>query len=206
MEKPIDIKALIVATHAAIANHVDELTSLDAAIGDGDHGVNMKRGFDAILADVDTLALMPLSDALLAAGTRMVMSVGGASGPLFSTFLVVLGRELNTENARHSLLDEQRMTNAFAVAVDAVAQRGKAREGEKTLLDVLFPISQALNLTRNCADLASTARQAACATIPLKATKGRAAYLGSRSIGHMDPGARSVSLLMDAVASLTGPK
>lgn len=194
MEGHIDIKALVIAAHTAIITHVDELTELDCAIGDGDHGLNMKRGMDAVLAEVDQLAAMQLNDALGAAGKRLVMTIGGASGPLFATFLSVLGREL--ENVKPA--------DAFAAAVEAVAKRGKSKEGEKTLLDVLFPIAKALNLKQKASELARVAQDAARATIPLQATKGRASYLGSRSIGHMDPGARSVSLIMDSVASVIG--
>ena len=196
MEPHINIKALVIAAHAAITSHVDELTELDSAIGDGDHGLNMKRGMDAVLADVDELAAMPLHDALGAAGTRLVMTIGGASGPLLATFLNVLGQEL--ENATPEI--------AFAKAVNAVAVRGKAKEGEKTLLDVLFPIAKALNLKQNAIELARVANEAANATIPLQATKGRASYLGLRSIGHMDPGARSVSLIINAIANVIGEK
>ena len=198
MEQSIDIKALIVAAHAAISNHVDELTALDAAIGDGDHGVNMKRGLDAVLAEADSLSAMPLNDALGAAGTRLVMTIGGASGPLLATFLMVFGRELGTSKSPKP----QTVTDAFGLAVAAVANRGKAKLGEKTLLDVLFPLSSALNLRRNCLELAAVAQAAALATIPVQATKGRAAYLGARSIGHMDPGAHSVSLIMTAIAGV----
>ena len=202
MQQTIDIKALIIAAHAAISNHVDELTALDAAIGDGDHGINMKRGLDAVLSESDSISAMSLSDALGAAGTRLVMTVGGASGPLFATFLMVFGRELGAKTT----YDAQIVANAFAAAVDAVANRGKARQGEKTLLDVLLPLSNALNVRRNCVELAAIARAAALATIPIQARKGRAAYLGKRSIGHMDPGAHSVSLIMTAVSEVIGVK
>jgi phosphoenolpyruvate---glycerone phosphotransferase subunit DhaL len=194
MQQPVNVKALVIAAHDVITNHVDELTALDAAIGDGDHGVNMKRGFDAVLADVDVLAAMPLNDALGAAGLRLVMSIGGASGPLFATFLMEFGRALSKTD----------LSDAFALAVRAVAKRGQALEGEKTLLDVLIPISKALALKRSLNDVARIAREAAGATIPIQATKGRASYLGARSIGHMDPGARSVSLITDAVANVIG--
>ena len=202
MEQPIDIKALIIAAHAAISSHVDELTALDAAIGDGDHGVNMKRGLDAVLAEGDSLSAMPLSDALGAAGMRLVMTIGGASGPLFATFLLVFGRELGTAKAANP----QTISTAFGLAVEAVAKRGKAKLGEKTLLDVLYALSSALNLKRNCLELAAVAQAAALATIPVQATKGRAAYLGPRSIGHMDPGAHSVSLIMTAIAVVLGAR
>jgi phosphoenolpyruvate---glycerone phosphotransferase subunit DhaL len=202
MEQHIDIKALVIAAHTAITSHVDELTELDSAIGDGDHGVNMKRGLDAVLAELDTLAALPLNHALGAAGTRLVMTIGGASGPLFATFLMVLGRELDAVKPN----DQDTLPKAFALAVDAVAKRGKAHEGEKTLLDVLVPISRALNLKHNCIELARIACEAARATIPVQATKGRASYLGPRSIGHMDPGARSVSLIMDAIAGVIGSR
>ena len=160
----------------------------------------MKRGMDAVLAEIDCLAELALNDALGAAGKRLVMTIGGASGPLFATFLMVFGKQLATGNAS----DQKAIAIAFATAVEAVAKRGKAHEGEKTLLDVLFPIAKALQLKKNCIELASVAREAALATIPVQATKGRASYMGSRSIGHMDPGARSASLIINAVIGVIG--
>jgi len=194
----IDLKAVIVACAATISAHADELTSLDQAIGDGDHGYNMKRGFDALLAEADALAAKPLPEALKAAGTKLVMTVGGASGPLFGTFLMGLGKEMPAAP------DRAAFAAAFARAVDAVAARGKSEAGQKTMLDVLYPVRDALAAGTSCAEVAAAADAAAEATVPMKALRGRASFLGERSIGHMDPGSRSSALLVRTVAETLG--
>ncbi len=194
----IDLKGIVSACAATIAAHADELTSLDQAIGDGDHGYNMKRGFDALLAEADALAAKPLPDALKAAGTKLVMTVGGASGPLFGTMLMALGKELTAEP------DRAGFAAAFAKAVDAVAARGKSEIGQKTMLDVLYPVRDALAAGKSGAEIAAVADAAAEATVPLKASRGRACFLGERSIGHMDPGSRSTALLVRTVAETLG--
>jgi dihydroxyacetone kinase-like protein len=196
----IDLKRLIEAAAATIAAHADELTALDQAIGDGDHGYNMKRGFDALLGEADALSAKPLPDALKAAGTKLVMTVGGASGPLFGTFLMALGKELPVELSRGDF------AVAFGKAVDAVAARGKSEAGQKTMLDVLYPVRDALAAGKSGAEVAAVAAQAADATIPMKAIRGRASFLGDRSIGHMDAGARSVSLLVASAVEILGEK
>jgi dihydroxyacetone kinase-like protein len=195
---PIDLKTLVAACAATISAHADELTSLDQAIGDGDHGYNMKRGFDALLAEADALAAKPLPDALKAAGTKLVMTVGGASGPLFGTFLMALGKEMPASP------DRAAFAAAFARAVDAVAARGKSEAGQKTMLDVLYPVRDALAEGKSTAEVAAVADAAAEATVPMKALRGRASFLGDRSIGHMDPGSRSSALLVRTVAETLG--
>ncbi|MGE0502205.1 MAG: dihydroxyacetone kinase subunit DhaL [Rhizobiaceae bacterium] len=194
----IDIRGLATAAADAVAAHADELTALDQAIGDGDHGVNLKRGFEALRTEADRLAAMPLPDALKAAGTKLVMTVGGASGPLFGTFLMALGKELPASP------DRTAFAAAFAKAVDAVAARGKSEVGQKTLLDVLYPVRDALAAGRPPAEVASVAAAAAEATVPMKAIRGRASFLGDRSVGHMDPGSRSTSLIIGVVAGHLG--
>lgn len=194
----VDIRKLVEACAAAISAHADELTSLDQAIGDADHGYNMKRGFDALLADADALAAKPLPDALRAAGTKLVMTVGGASGPLFGTFLMALGKELPAD------ADRAAFAAAFGKAVDAVAARGKSEQGQKTMLDVLYPVRDALVGGKSAAEIVAIADGAAEATVPLRAIRGRASFLGDRSIGHMDPGSRSSALLVRAVAETLG--
>lgn len=194
----LDLRAIIAACAGAISAHADELTSLDQAIGDGDHGYNMKRGFDAILTEADALAAKPLPDALKAAGTKLVMTVGGASGPLFGTFLMALGKELPAAPDRAAFVA------AFGKAVDAVAARGKSEAGQKTMLDVLYPVRDALAEGKSNAEVASVADAAAQATVPMKALRGRASFLGERSIGHMDPGSRSSALLVRTVAETLG--
>ncbi|MBX3571937.1 MAG: dihydroxyacetone kinase subunit L [Mesorhizobium sp.] len=194
----LDIRQLVLACAATISAHADELTSLDQAIGDGDHGYNMKRGFDALLAEADALAAKPLPDALKAAGTKLVMTVGGASGPLFGTFLMALGKEMPASPGRPEF------AAAFAKAVDAVAARGKSEAGQKTMLDVLYPVRDALAAGKPEAEIAAVADAAAEATVPMKALRGRASFLGERSIGHMDPGSRSSALLVRTVAETLG--
>jgi dihydroxyacetone kinase-like protein len=176
----------------------DELTDLDRAIGDGDHGINMRRGFEAVLATADELSAKDLGESLKGVGTTLVMKVGGASGPLYGTLFMSLGKSLADEVTREQAAD------AFAAAIDAVKARGKSDIGQKTMLDVLFPV---LSVLREGGDgmvarLKATAWAAAEKTIPMRAIRGRASFLGERSIGHMDPGARSSALIVDAVADV----
>ena len=176
----------------------NELTDLDRAIGDGDHGINMRRGFEAVLATADELSAKNLGESLKGVGTTLVMKVGGASGPLYGTLFMSLGKSLTDEVTREQAAD------AFAAAIDAVKARGKSDVGQKTMLDVLFPV---LGVLREggagmAARLKATAWAAAEKTIPMRAIRGRASFLGERSIGHMDPGARSSALIVDAVADV----
>jgi phosphoenolpyruvate---glycerone phosphotransferase subunit DhaL len=176
----------------------DELTDLDRAIGDGDHGANMRRGFEAVLAAADDLSARNFGESLKGVGTTLVMKVGGASGPLYGTLFMSLGKSLDDEVSCEQVAD------AFAAAIDAVKARGKSDVGQKTMLDVLFPV---LEVLREGGDglplrLRETARAAAEKTIPMRAIRGRASFLGERSVGHMDPGARSSALIVDAVADV----
>ena len=189
----VDIGRLITALADAITAHADELTALDQAIGDGDHGLNMKRGFEAVRADT-TIAAKPLPEALKALGTKLVMTVGGASGPLFGTLFLTLGKELPADP------DGAALAAAFAKAVDAVSARGKSQAGQKTMLDVLYPVAAALSAGKSAAELVAIADASAEGTKPMKAIRGRASFLGDRSIGHMDPGARSSALIVRAIA------
>jgi dihydroxyacetone kinase-like protein len=176
----------------------DELTDLDRAIGDGDHGINMRRGFEAVLAEVEELSARNLGESLKGVGTTLVMKIGGASGPLYGTLFMSLGKSLEDE------VTHQQASDAFAAAIEAVKARGKSDVGQKTMLDVLFPVLDVLR--EGGADmttrLKATAKAAAEDTIPMRAIRGRASFLGERSIGHMDPGARSSALIVDAVADV----
>ena len=199
MDHALQRRLIEVVARTVIA-HADELTALDQPIGDGDHGINMKRGFEAVLGELDRLSDEPLPDAIRSIGTQLVMKVGGASGPLYGTLLLTLGKELP---AAPGLADVNR---AFAKAIEAVKARGKSDVGHKTMLDVLAPVQA--ELSHGGADLGSriarTAASAAEATIPLKAVRGRASFLGERSVGHMDPGARSSALMITAIVSELG--
>jgi dihydroxyacetone kinase-like protein len=194
---PEQIKALIEAAATTVIAESERLTALDQAIGDGDHGLNMKRGFEAVLADISGLSRKPLPDAIKTVGTHLVMKVGGASGPLYGTLFLTLGKELPPEP---NLAD---LTKAFAAAFDAVKARGKSDLGQKTMLDVLGPVRDALGKASADPQLGDrikrVATEAAEATVNMKAIRGRASFLGDRSIGHMDPGACSSALMISAV-------
>jgi phosphoenolpyruvate---glycerone phosphotransferase subunit DhaL len=188
--------------------HAAELTALDAAIGDGDHGINLQRGFAAIETH---LAADPSADAppaaatlLRLAGTTLVSTVGGASGPLYGTFFIELAAGLDGDGQ----LMPVPSGNALQAAVAAVARRGRSQRGEKTMLDALGPAADAWqeaaaagDSLRRCADAAQHAADTGrAATGPLVATKGRASYLGERSRGHIDPGATSATMIIGALA------
>lgn len=183
---------LVRALAGAVIEHADELTSLDQAIGDGDHGLNMKRGFEAVLATLPGLADKSLPDMLKAIGMTLVMKVGGASGPLVGTFFMELGKALPEQPSRADLV------TATEKAIEAVKARGRSEAGQKTLLDVLVPVHAVLAEGGDAKAIAAEAVQAADRTTPMQAIRGRASFLGERSIGHMDPGSRSASLLIGA--------
>ena len=194
-----DFSRLIAAAADTIAAHAEELTALDQAIGDCDHGLNMKRGFEAVRAETATLAEKPLPEALKAIGTRLVMTVGGASGPLFGTLFMSLGKEISPEPSRADL------AAALAKSIDAIAARGKSQAGQKTMLDVLYPVQAAVAAGKSARDIADVADEAAEATKPIKAIRGRASFLGDRSIGHVDPGARSAAMIVRAIVETLEP-
>ena len=196
-------RSLIGAMAASVIDNAEELTALDRAVGDGDHGLNMKRGFEAVLADIDGLAAKPLPELCKGLGAHLVMTIGGASGPLYGTLFLALGKTLPAEPE----LGEA--GQAFAAAVAAVKARGKSDVGEKTMLDVLQPVATVLTAaggsdaaTSLAVELRAAADRGLEATRPMRATKGRASFLGERSIGHLDPGARSSQLLVHAVCSV----
>lgn len=184
---------LVRAVADAVIAEADGLTALDQAIGDGDHGVNMRRGCQAVLADLPAISAKPLPEMLKAIGMAMVMKVGGAAGPLYGTLFLELGKALPAEPSRVEA------AAALAAAVKAVMVRGKSQPGQKTLLDVLVPVQAALAGGADGGRLKQVAEAAAAATVPMQATRGRASFLGPRSIGHMDPGARSSALMLAAL-------
>jgi dihydroxyacetone kinase-like protein len=191
-------KRLLKTVASRIIASADELTDLDRAIGDGDHGTNMRRGFEAVLAAADELSARSLGESLKGVGTTLVMKVGGASGPLYGTLFLSLGKSLADD------VSQEQMAEAFAAAIEAVKARGKSDAGQKTMLDVLVPVLAVLREGGEDlpARLKATASRAAENTIPMRAIRGRASFLGERSIGHMDPGARSSALIVEAVADV----
>lgn len=197
----------LVLTAELVARHAEELTALDAAIGDGDHGINLKRGFAVVverLGQADGVETDTATVILRAAGQALVGTVGGAAGPLYGTLLLELAGGL--EGA--TTLEPEPFGGAFGGAVAAVARRGRSTAGEKTMLDALVPAVGAWQAAAAaggdlaaCADAAHGAAVAGRqATEALVATKGRASYLGERSRGHVDPGASSSALLVGALA------
>jgi dihydroxyacetone kinase-like protein len=184
-----------------LIDHVEELTALDSAIGDGDHGLNMRRGALAIQAKLPELAGLSLNEALRTMGMTCMSTIGGSSGPVFGTLMVTLGKEL----------PDPPTAAALAAAVDAgikaLTRLGKAEVGQKTLLDVLDPVQRLM--AEGGDDLVGRVRQcafdSAAATAQMDAIKGRASFLGDRALGHVDPGSRSMALIIGAVCdSLQG--
>jgi dihydroxyacetone kinase-like protein len=186
---------LVRALAVSVIEHADELTSLDQAIGDGDHGLNMKRGFEAVLATLPAVADKSVPEMLKAIGMTLVMKVGGASGPLVGTFFMELGKALPEQPTRADLV------TAADKAIAAVKARGRSEAGQKTLLDVLVPVQAIFAAGGDATAIAAEAMEAAERTTPMLATRGRASFLGERSIGHMDPGSRSASLLIGAAVT-----
>jgi phosphoenolpyruvate---glycerone phosphotransferase subunit DhaL len=193
-------RQILDALVTSVLSHTTELTDLDRAIGDGDHGINLERGFTAVRAELDALCALPLGPALNALGKRLVLTVGGASGPLFGTLFMVLGDRLGAGNA----MTANAIVAACDAAVAAVKARGKSDAGQKTMLDVLVPVQEELRAGGPAlpARLREKAESAAASTIPMLARRGRAAFLGERSVGHMDPGARSSQLMIAAVCDV----
>jgi dihydroxyacetone kinase-like protein len=186
---------LVRALAVSVIEHAEELTSLDRAIGDGDHGLNMKRGFEAVLATLPAIADKSMPEMLKAIGMTLVMKVGGASGPLVGTFFMELGKALPEQPTRADLVA------ATDKAIAAVKARGRSEAGQKTLLDVLVPVQAIFAAGGDATAIAAGAAEAAERTTPMLATRGRASFLGERSIGHMDPGSRSASLLIGAAVA-----
>jgi dihydroxyacetone kinase-like protein len=203
------VKSWMSLCASAIAENRDYLTQLDAAIGDADHGSNMTRGFAAVqekLASVD--GGIPPGKVLITAGSTLVSTVGGASGPLWGTALRRAGRSLGEAET----IDPVSLAAAMQAAVDGVVELGAAQPGDKTMVDALQPAVDALRSELehggDTAQALSAARQAAeegmRSTVPMLARKGRASYLGERSIGHQDPGATSAAIIVAALEQAVG--
>ncbi|MBB3443664.1 dihydroxyacetone kinase-like protein [Rhizobium sp. BK512] len=193
LAEPVLLMGLIEACRATIAANSEHLCALDRAIGDGDHGTNMRRGCEAVSAEDASVSTLPLPDALEKIGLTLVMSIGGAAGPLYGTLLMEMGRELRAAE------EEKDFSSALKQAINAVARRGRSHPGDKTLLDVLYPVQDALAHRLPWTDIARQAERSAELTAAMRAMRGRASYLGDRSIGHVDPGASSCALLTTAI-------
>ena len=199
---------------AAVRANAEALTDLDRAIGDGDHGANLRRGFDAVAELAPELDAMPPGQALQKAGMTLVMKVGGASGPLYGSLLMGIGKSLaGVSAAETGTPSPAEVADALEAGVDMVRRRGKSDVGDKTMLDVLAPVcealrdglSQSLPVPRLLDGLSTAAARGLESTRALQARKGRASFLAERSVGHLDPGARSSQIIVDAAcASLRG--
>jgi phosphoenolpyruvate---glycerone phosphotransferase subunit DhaL len=186
------------ATAASVDREAERLTALDSPIGDADHGSNLQRGFKAVIAALEKEAPATPGAVLTLAGRQLISTVGGASGPLYGTLLRSTGKALGDT----AEVDEAQLAEALRAGVDKVMALGGAAPGDKTMIDALVPAVDALGDGFGAARAA--AEQGAEATIPLQARKGRASYLGERSIGHQDPGATSSALLVAGLAEAAG--
>ena len=192
--------------HQAILANEAELESLDRAIGDGDHYINIKRGSTAVIGMHDELATMAADAALQHIGMKLMSTIGGASGLLIASFFLAMAKTAK-ENGGNTLAQ---IAAAFASGVEAVKSRGKADAGEKTMLDVLIPVANKFTELTGLGAMPSAvfaalkiaAEQGMLATRDMIATKGRAAFLGERSIGHIDAGAKSAQVMIAAVCDL----
>jgi phosphoenolpyruvate---glycerone phosphotransferase subunit DhaL len=193
---------LIQAATQTLIDHVDELTALDQAIGDGDHGLNMRRGALAIQAKLAGLSSQTLNEALNTMGLTCISTVGGSSGPVFGTLLVTLGKELPDQPKSADI------ARALDASIKALTRLGKAEVGQKTLLDVLDPVRQLLAAASDLqrAELLARVRQCAddsvLATAQMTAQRGRSSYLGDRALGHVDPGSRSMALIIGSICDV----
>ncbi len=194
------------AVNQAILDHEADIEALDREIGDGDHYLNIKRGCATVVGIKEELAALTPDAALQKIGMKLLSTIGGASGPLIGSFFMSMGKAVK-ENGGESL---PQIAAAFAAGVEAIRQRGKADVGQKTMLDVLIPVAQKFEelstqgAKRNAllATLKQTAEAGVESTRNMIATKGRAAFLGERAIGHIDPGAKSCQVMISAVCDL----
>ncbi|HEY6708857.1 MAG TPA: dihydroxyacetone kinase subunit DhaL [Actinomycetota bacterium] len=200
---------------AVIEEHAAALTKLDSAIGDGDHGTNMNRGFKAAVQRLDGLeGDQDFGSVFKAVGMALIGKVGGASGPLYGSLFLGMGKELGDtgagENQGENQVEDQRLAAALRAGYDSVVARGKAQLEDKTMLDAWHPALQALDaaladgkeLGPALDEAAAAAEEGMKATIPMIARKGRASYLGERSRDHQDPGATSTQLLLKTLADV----
>ncbi|MFD5827295.1 dihydroxyacetone kinase subunit DhaL [Lentzea sp. NPDC060358] len=196
-----DVAAAIRAAALVVQEHRDELVRLDQAIGDADHGENLRRGFTAVVSKLDADEPDTPAKVLKLVATTLISTVGGAAGPLYGTAFLRAAAALGDA----AELDSDSVARALQAALDGVVARGKAAVGDKTMVDALTPaVAAAASVTGSVSALLSAAADAAAegaeSTVPMVARKGRASYLGERSAGHLDPGSRSTALLLRAFA------
>ncbi|MDV2996724.1 MAG: PEP-dependent dihydroxyacetone kinase, ADP-binding subunit DhaL [Chroococcidiopsis sp. SAG 2025] len=191
---------------AEIERNKEYLTELDAAIGDADHGINMDRGFKKVASQLSSVADKDISTILKTVSMTLISTVGGASGPLYGTFFL---RASTAVTGKAELATED-LLKLLQAGLEGVVQRGKAHLGDKTMIDVLLPVVDSFqqsvdnnkNILETIQQVVLVAEQAMKETIPMLAKKGRASYLGDRSIGHQDPGATSTYLMLKSLLAV----
>jgi dihydroxyacetone kinase-like protein len=198
-------RAWVAAIAEAVRENADYLTQLDSAIGDADHGVNLKRGFTAVVTALEALEADEPGPVLVKTGTTLISKVGGASGPLYGSAFRSMGKAMDG-----SSVDAAAFAAALREGLAAIQKLGAAAPGDKTIVDALGPAVEAFEQTASeglaaaAAAAASAAEAGAKETTALQARKGRASYLGPRSVGHQDPGATSTALILRALATTVG--
>ncbi len=200
-----DISVFLTAIKTTLMDHAEEVAGLDQAIGDGDHLINLQRGLDALIADADNLDSSDLSSAFSQIGMKLMSTMGGASGSLFGSMFVSMGKAAKDKSS-----DFADVVEVFSAGVESVKARGKADVGEKTMLDTLIPavnsLQKSIEVNQSLEATLSNMKQAAEAgmlsTKEMLATKGRASFLGERARGHIDAGARTSQLMLFAIADV----
>ncbi len=201
---PAQLPQLLEAINQVIETNAQQVTELDQAIGDGDHVTNLQRGLQALLAQSTELSQLDWVSAWQKIGMTLMSAIGGASGSLYGTLFIALSKA-----AKERPLDLQGFADSFSQAVDAVKHRGKAEAGEKTLLDVYIPVAASLQTaakenwpqSKIFSEISRVAIIGMEATRDMQATKGRASFLGARSIGHIDAGAKTAQLMIYAITN-----
>jgi phosphoenolpyruvate---glycerone phosphotransferase subunit DhaL len=200
------IQQAALEVYQAILAHEADIECLDREIGDGDHYINMKRGCEAITGLSREIGDLSVADALNKIGIKLLSTIGGASGPLFASFFMSMGKTLKASESITAL----QLALAFEAGVQAIMQRGKAQAGEKTMLDVLIPVADTFKRLaeqgKSAREIATELKQVASSglesTRNMLATKGRASGLGERVIGHLDAGAKSCQVMIDTVCDM----
>lgn len=201
----MNINAYLQEVKAVLQENAEEIAALDQAIGDGDHLINLQRGLNALIAQTDDLAALDLSAAFSKIGMTLMSTMGGASGSLFGSMFVTMGKI-----AKDKPVDFTNMVSVFAAGVDSIKARGKADIGEKTMLDTLIPAANSLqksvdddqSLEAALSDMKLAAETGMLTTKDMLATKGRASFLGKRARGHIDAGARTSQLILFSIADV----
>ncbi len=201
-----DVKAWLIKLSEIYSEKKEYLTDLDSAIGDADHGINLDRGFSAVKKDIEAKDYSSIRDLLKAEAMILIKTVGGASGPLLGTCFLQMSKSLSSENE----IGGKELVSLFRAGLDGIKMRGHATEGEKTMIDTWSPSVDAMeNALTEKATVekillkgAEASEAGMNSTIEMKATKGRASYLGERSIGHLDPGAASSCMMIKAAADI----